>query len=67
MKTQINEVKRMQQLAGLINESIIDLSDESNILNQIHTTISEEGMENEKAKQFLQEIINFCQEEIKKY
>lgn len=66
MKQQINEVRRMQQLAGL-NESIIDLSDESNILNQIHTTISEEGMENEKAKQFLQEIIDFCQKEIRKY
>ena len=67
MKKQINEIKRMQQLAGVLKENIIDSSDESNILNQIYTTISEEGMENEKAKQFLQEIINFCQEEIKKY
>lgn len=67
MKKQINEIKRMQHLAGVLKENIIDSSDESNILNQIHTTISEEGMENEKAKQFLQEIINFCQEEIKKY
>ena len=67
MKDQLNEIKRIQQLAGLIKEGIIDTNEEENILIQISTAISEENMSPETAKQYLQEIINYCQEDIKKY
>lgn len=56
----------MIKLSSLIKESskYIDPNDDSNILNQISTQMSEEGIYGEEARLFLQEIINYCQQEI---
>jgi hypothetical protein len=63
MKTQINETKRMQQLAGVINESQLN-EDEG-----IHSDIEQDLMNGEWESTedqiaYLQDIINFCQQKI---
>lgn len=63
MKTQLNEIKRMQQLAGVINES--QLNEDEGIHSDIEQDLMNgewESTENQIA--YLQDIINFCQQKI---
>jgi putative cell wall-binding protein len=62
MKKQLNEIKRMQQLAGLITESEYQPA----IYNDIEQDLMNGGFEStEDQVEYLQDIIKFCQEKIK--
>ena len=63
MKTQLNETKRMQQLAGVINES--QLNEDEGIHSDIEQDlINGEWESTEDQIAYLQDIINFCQQKI---
>lgn len=58
MKKQLNEIKRMQQLAGMLKE-------EDSIENDIEQDLILGEFESNDAKiDYLQDIINFCQQKI---
>ena len=63
MKIQINEIKRMQHLAGVINES--QLNEDEGIHSDIEQDlINGEWESTEDQIAYLQDIINFCQQKI---
>ena len=63
MKTQIKELKRIQQLAGILNES--QLNEEEGIHYDIEQDLFQGEFESVEDKiDYLQDIINFCQQKI---
>lgn len=63
MEKPINEIKRMQQLAGIINETLLK---EIDIIDNIDDDLMNGGFEDEQGQiEYLQGIIEYCQTLIK--
>jgi len=61
MKQQLNEIKRMQQLAGMINESQ-QLNED--IFNDIDQDLMQGGLDQQSQIEYLKEVISYCQSKI---
>ena len=60
MKQQINEIKRMQELAGMINEN-----DQPGIYHDIEQDLFHGDFDSPEAQiEYLQDVIQFCQQKI---
>lgn len=63
MKQQINKIKRMQQLAGVIKETLL----KEDIIDDIEDDLLQGDFEDKQGQiEYLQYVIEYCQERITK-